>query len=211
MGSASRSDLNGAFVSRTYSPIDRSPKSLVRRSAQYLAALLMACAVVWLLGQFVVAPTQIQGISMQPTLHTGDVLLEWKWPLTWARITNSQYIPARGDIITVAKTPILGEALVKRVIGEPGDQVVIKSGTVTIYNTLKPFGFNPDAAYGKNLSPTDGDFTTSVDAGTVFVMGDNREPGASIDSRSSLGDVSSSNITGRVFVRVYPFDQFGFF
>ena len=39
-------------------------------------------------------------------------------------------------------------------------------------------------------------------------MGDNRTPGASIDSRSSLGNIPSNYIIGRVLVKVWPINQF---
>jgi signal peptidase I len=160
----------------------------------------------------VITPIEVNGISMQPTLHTGDVMLVYKWPQTWAHLTHTQYIPNRTNIIIIAKNPVSQEQLIKRVIALPGETVNISNNNLTVYNQNNPNGFNPDrAACCKNLLEPVGIFSTTVPNGQVFAMGDNRNPGASIDSRSSVGNIESSQIVGRVVMRVYPFSKIKFF
>ncbi|HSX35292.1 MAG TPA: signal peptidase I, partial [Candidatus Saccharimonadales bacterium] len=93
--------------------------------------------------------------------------------------------------------------LIKRVVGLPGDKVVVSGGDVTVFNTAHPNGFDPDKTlpYG-NVIPTtaiDGEWT--IGNNQVFVMGDNR--GNSLDSRL-FGPVDASNIIGKLAVRVLP-------
>ena len=172
------------------------------------AVIVGAITAIFLVGTYIIEPFTVNGISMQPTLHTGDVVLVWRWPQTWASITNSQYIPARSNLVVIQKTPVSGEALIKRVIGLPGDSVSIGNNVVTITNPQNPAGFDPDTTpYGKDLTLTDGVFNTQVGSGQIFVLGDNRTPGASIDSRSNLGNVSSNIIIGKVVIRIFPFTQ----
>jgi signal peptidase I len=173
---------------------------------------VVAIAVLVFISSFVVEPFVVDGISMEPTLHTGNVVLVWRWPQTWANVTNSEYLPERSNLVVIAKTPVSGEQLIKRVIGLPGDDATIANNQVTITNAENPTGFNPDsAAYGKDLLPTSGNFSTHVDSGTIFVMGDNRAVGASLDSRSSLGNVPSGEVIGKVVIRLWPLNQIKLF
>jgi len=161
---------------------------------------------------YVITPVSVNGISMQPTLRTGNIMLVYKWPQTWAKLTHTQYIPGRTNIIIIAKNSVSGEELIKRVIALPGERVNIANNQLTVYNQNDPMGFNPDNASccTKLLEPI-GTFSTTVADGQVFAMGDNRNPGASIDSRSSIGNIDSNQIIGKVVMRIYPFNQIKFF
>ncbi len=101
------------------------------------------------------------------------------------------------------------EQLIKRVIGLPGDRVVVSDGTITVFNKSDPDGFQPDdAPYGKNLPETAGNVDVSVGEGEIFVSGDNRIPGASLDSRSSLGNIDLGLVVGKLVLRLFPFQSF---
>jgi signal peptidase I len=153
----------------------------------------------------------VNGISMQPTLHTGNVMIVWKAPQTWASITGNQYIPSRYSLVVINNQNSASEQLIKRVIGLPGDTVVINNN-IRVFNSANPIGFNPNTkSFAKNLLNPVGTFNTTVAPGQVFLMGDNRLPAASIDSRSSLGNISSKNIIGKVIIRIYPFNQIKLF
>ncbi len=183
-------------------------KKFIKRSVIVVSIFILLL----LTDLFVIQPTTVNGISMQPTLYTNNILLVWKWPQTWAKITGSQYIPKRGQVVIVKSPDATHEQFVKRVIGVPGDHVVIANETVTVFNDLNNGGFNPDKApYGAKLLPTDGSYNTNVYTGTIFVMGDNRTPGASIDSRSSMGNIPASNIIGQAVIRVFPFNKITIF
>ena len=99
--------------------------------------------------------------------------------------------------------------LVKRVIGLPGDRVVVKDGSITIYNDADPKGFQPDKTlpYSKDFTApyTSGDLDVTLSSDQIFVCGDNRTD--SLDSRQ-FGPVSLNDVVGRLALRVYPFSTF---
>jgi signal peptidase I len=174
-----------------------------------LMILLIAPIIAILLTAFVFQSYQVDGPSMLPTLHNNDRLIVWKLPKTWARITNNAYIPNRGDIIvfTEPKLSELGQdpskQLIKRVIGLPGDRVVVKDGIVTVYNSEHPNGFHPDTdlPYHREGTDTAGDINTTVGPGQVYVLGDNREN--SLDSRT-FQSIDARNIVGKLVIRLLP-------
>lgn len=165
-----------------------------------------------LINQFVFQSYEVDGNSMEPTLQNHDRLIIWKLPKTWSMVTNHDFQPKRGDVIVFHKPNGSTEQLIKRVMGLPGERVVVKDGIVTVYNAENPSGIRPDEApYGKNLAITNGYVDVTVGPNEVFVCGDNRIPGASLDSRSSLGNVPFDKIVGKLVLRLYPFSKFEVF
>lgn len=159
----------------------------------------------FMLNIFVFQSYEVEGQSMEPTLQNKDRLIIYKFNKTWAKVTRSNYMPNRGDIIVFHKPNGSSDQLIKRVIGLPGDRVVVKNDKITIYNQQSPDGFNPDdAEYGGELQATYGNVDVVVGEDEVFVCGDNRIPGASYDSRSTLGNVSTSFIVGELVLRYLP-------
>lgn len=147
---------------------------------------------------------------METTLQDQDRLIVSKLPQTWAKITGSDYIPKRSDVIifhtsSASQGEDLGEErqLIKRVVGLPGDRVVVKDGILTVYNTEHPDGFQPDQTYdyGKVITTTPGRVDVTVGDGEVFVCGDNREN--SLDSRA-MGPIPADHIVGKLVFRIYP-------
>lgn len=153
---------------------------------------------------------EVDGQSMESTLHDTDRLIVLKAPKTWASVTNSDYIPGRYDIVVfnqIAQQGSYGERqLIKRVIGLPGDRVKISSGKVRIYNADHPKGYMVDGMGPEYEIPekTSGNVDITVPEGEVFVLGDNRQN--SSDSRV-FGTVSSEQIVGKLSLRFYPFNQ----
>jgi len=172
----------------------------------------IALIIAALLTMFVFQQYQVDGSSMRTTLQNGNRLIVNKVPRTWARITGHPYIPKRGDIIVFVENGLYGlndsgsDQLIKRVIGLPGERIVIKNGYATIYNKAHPKGFRPDATlpYGKVIPYTSDNLDLVIPKNEVFVMGDNR--GDSLDSRI-FGPVPVSNIIGQLVVRIYPVSE----
>jgi signal peptidase I len=163
----------------------------------------------FMLNIFVFQSYEVEGQSMSPTLQNKDRLIIYKFNKTWSKVTKSDYLPDRGDIIVFHKPNGSSDQLIKRVIGLPGDRVVVKNDKITIFNQQNPNGFNPDdAEYGGELLATFGNVDVVVGENEVFVCGDNRIPGASYDSRSTLGNVSSEFIVGELVLRYLPFGNF---
>lgn len=177
-----------------------------------LGVIIGAILVAVLMMLFVFRSYQVDGPSMQPTLHNNDRLIIWKVSRTWARITGHAYIPNRGDIIVFSQ-PNLATAdgggtkeLIKRVIALPGERVVVANGKVTVYNKENPNGFDPDTTlpYGKGLDLTTNNeerIDETIGKDQVYVMGDNRNN--SMDSRA-FGPIDANNIVGKLVLRVFP-------
>ena len=135
--------------------------------------------------------------------------------VTWSSIRGKSYVPERGQVI-VFKNPryTLGaddEYIVKRVIGLPGERVMIQDGKYVVYNDAHPEGFDPDVAnHGEPGSPTSGTADTLVPDGEIFVSGDHRQGNFSFDSRNGaegMGTIPLYDVVGPVSIRIFPFTK----
>lgn len=151
----------------------------------------------------------VVGTSMVPTLEESDRLLISKLGKTVSRIKRDEYIPKRGDIIVFKSPNEEGLQLIKRVIGLPGDRVLLENGEFTVFNEQNPDGFNPDNQYDPDseFKYTSGSTDVRVPENELFVSGDNRGPGGSLDSRSSLGTVPVENVVGKLILRILPITE----
>jgi signal peptidase I len=192
-----------------------------RSIASTLFIIIATPIMALLLISFVFQSYEVDGPSMETTLQNADRLIVWKAPHTWAKITGKDYIPRRADIVIFHKGGSINSQyetgdrqLIKRVIGLPGDRIVVKEGKVTVFNDENTKGFNPDQASNnpsKLIENTEcfGDFCDyTVNEGEVYVMGDNR--GNSLDSRA-FGAVKSDELVGKLSFRIYPFNKFQHF
>lgn len=141
---------------------------------------------------YVIEPHSVSGSSMDETFHTSDYVLVDKISYKFSK-------PERGDVI-VFNPPIQERSedrFIKRIIGVPGDQVTVQNNGDTFVNGKKqsePFVTHEST---RTASSTLGE-------NEFFVMGDNRA--VSYDSRS-WGVLKKENIQGRVFMRLFPFNQ----
>ena len=135
-----------------------------------------------------VQPTRVSGNSMFPELHTDDRLL----------IDKTAYEhkdPEAGDVVVFSE-PNTGRMMVKRIIGVPGDHIVIRSGEVRINGVTASDDYTADGA-------TDGNVDIVIPEDRYFVLGDNRLH--SKDSRSAMvGCVPKKSIMGKVSIRIFP-------
>lgn len=171
--------------------------------------LIAAPIVALLLTAFVFQSYEVDGPSMETTLDNHDRLLVLKLPRTIAKVTGNDYIPKRGEIVIFSTTSVQEggdggpKQLIKRVIGLPGERVVVKDGTVKVYNSEHPQGFLPDkeGSWSNAITTTTGDVDVTVGKREVFVCGDNRTN--SLDSRV-IGAIPSKDIVGKLIFRIYP-------
>ena len=118
------------------------------------------------------------------------------------RVTYSLGDPTRGDVIVFDLPQNQSRALIKRIVGLPGETVVIEGNTVTIINQEHPDGFVLKEPYveASNFGGVASVRTTLSDD-QFFVLGDNRR--VSADSRV-WGILPREDIVGRVFIRLFP-------
>ena len=155
--------------------------------------LTIVAAVAVLIATLILPVLQIEGTSMEPTLHNGDIVLLMK-------TTRFE----RGDLCGFTWN---NKLLIKRVIGVPGDWIEIDTdGTVYLNGEKLDESYVEQKAFGE----CDLEFPFQVPAEQYFVIGDMREN--SIDSRNTLiGCIPKDQIVGKVFFRVWPFNSIQFF
>lgn len=160
---------------------------------EYFKYMAVAVVVAIIITCFI-APAKVVGHSMDTTFADGDYLFVNK-------IAYKTGEPRYNDIV-VLKAPKLNERiLIKRVIGLPGDEIEIKDNRV--YRNGKEL----KETYIKEEMKNNPDVKVKVTKENVFVMGDNRNN--SMDSRSPyVGTLSiKDDVVGKVFVRLFPFND----
>ncbi len=209
----------------------RNNKSSVLRPGR----ILIVCLLVLIgLRLFVLLPVRVVSESMLPTLRVGDILLAditcygLRFPFFHTSILNTGS-PQRGDIVLFAYPLDKRQVYLKRVIGLPGDVVVLKDHSLFVNGRqviVQPPGIRDRAALHSRKHVTwqgeerlgdkvhavmfDGDGSAcketrrfKVPAGVYFVLGDNRDH--SVDSRT-WGFVPNENLIGRPFVILFSWD-----
>lgn len=149
---------------------------------------------------FILQPNQIKGASMEPSFYTGEYILT-------SKITYKFRIPQKGDVIVFKSPKNPDIEYIKRIVGLPGDTVVIReNGDIYINGTL----INENYIASKTNLWEGGfskqDVPVIVPQNELFVMGDNRP--RSSDSRE-FGTVRTDSIIGHVFYRYFPAAKVG--
>ena len=162
---------------------------------------------------YILQPYEVNGESMQPTLHGGDRLFILRTGKIFSDLLGTDYIPQRGEIV-VFQSKVKKEKWIKRIVGLPEERIVIKENRITIYNDEFPEGFEPILNLDLPLDafpPNEAVVDRIIKKGEVFVVGDNRLPGKSSDSRGKLGNVSLDDIDGTVLIRIIPLSKLRLF
>ena len=130
----------------------------------------------------------VDGWSMYPTLAPGEYVL-------FDRLPYRREAPKRGDVALVRGVLADGRAIIKRVVGAPGDTVLVSNGALTVN------GVSPDsAALLEDVDPRESR-EWNLRHGEYFLLGD--APEFSTDSRS-FGPVARSAIVGRAWLVYRP-------
>lgn len=162
--------------------------------------LIVALVIIVPFRTFIAEPFVVSGSSMLPTFHHRDYLII-------DRLSYRTGQPKRGDIIVLKFPKDTSQYFIKRIIGLPGETVKFSQGHVTIINQDHPEGWELKEPYLLNSVETFGQSeTTPLGSDEYYVLGDNRT--ASSDSRV-WGRLPKNDIVGKVWVRVFPFGNFG--
>lgn len=153
-----------------------------------LQTILLALVLYFMIDA-VVARVRVENISMQPTLQAGEFILVNKLAY---RLGDAQ----RGDIIVFHYPKDPSEDFIKRVIGIPGDSVVIQDGVVKVNNQslTEDYIAAPPGYAGQWQVPEN----------SLFVLGDNRNQ--SLDSHS-WGFVPDDYVVGRALIIYWPINK----
>lgn len=174
--------IGGTLIHGEETKATKNPWSEVISWIKFIAILF----VLFFIFRFALGIIIVDGNSMNPTLKNHDVILT----------SNIFFQPERNDVIIIKTSD--GFDIVKRVIALPNETVEIKNGIILIngqpLEEAQTVGVSNDMA------------EVLVQEGTFFVLGDNRNPGESLDSRSSeIGLVSQNNINGEAFFSIFSF------
>ena len=170
-----------------------------------------ALVLAFVINQVVFQSYEVFGQSMVPTLKEGDRLIISKLGKSWSSLIGQNYVPKHGEIVVFHNPNEQETQLVKRVVGLPGERVIIAGGRITVVNEEYPLGFNFDEQFGLILSPTTGNVDMIVPDKEVFVVGDNRTAGGSLDSRNDLGTVPTDQMVGDLVIRIFPLNDASWF
>lgn len=176
-----------------------SPRSVMKEILYNSLFLLFVLIITLLLVKYVAQRTTVSGSSMEPMIHDGDSLIVDK-------ITYRFGDPERFDIIVFPFEYQKDTYYIKRIIGLPGESVRIDengniyiNGEILVENYGAEVIRDPGNAYNEII----------LKENQYFVLGDNRNN--SSDSRNpAVGLIHREDIVGRAWLRIFPFDSFGF-
>ena len=185
------------FTSEDILPVLKSVFEFVMEILETIVFIGSLFIVVYL---YIVQPNQVKGVSMDPTFQNGDYIFTSKMTYKFRK-------PERGDVV-VFKSPRNPDIeYIKRVIGVPGDTVVVTNNQVSVNGRIleeqtyinQPTELVDFGAMKEGVPIT-------VPDGQVVVFGDNRP--RSSDSRE-FGPIPFETIVGQVFYRYYPSNKAG--
>lgn len=168
---------------------EQKKDSSTRRFILDLLETLILSVILFLVINAISARVRVDGFSMRPTLNDGEFILV-------NRLSYKFTQPKRGEIIVFSSPVTPGEDLIKRVIGLPGEEVMIYEGRVYINGQLldEPY-IAADPIYSGRWD---------IIEGYLFVLGDNRND--SSDSHS-WGLVPMTNVIGKSIFIYWPFAE----
>ncbi len=162
-----------------------------------IETILVALVLAIVLYLFIMTPHEVVGNSMHPTYKNGEFLMANK-------ITYRISEPKRGDVIIFKFSDT--QDFIKRVIGVPGDEVMIKDGKIYINGSM----LDESNYLSSSVITNGGEYlhegqSITIEQGKYFVCGDNRTN--SSDSRV-FGPIEKEAIKGKAWIVYFPFSEF---
>ncbi|MBO0377906.1 signal peptidase I [Staphylococcus warneri] len=176
---------------------------------EWVIAIVVALALVFLIGKFVGQPYTIKGDSMDPTLKDGERVVV---NIMGYKIGDVK----KGNVIVFHANK--KDDYVKRVIGVPGDKVQYKKDQLYINGKKQDEPYLNYNEKRRQVEYITGTFQVKdlanansksnvIPKDKYLVLGDNRE--VSKDSRS-FGLIDKDQIVGKVSFRFWPLNEFKF-
>lgn len=165
----------------------------MKKDLSYIKVIVIAVILALFMRTFLFNIVRVQQTSMYPTVKPNDIILS-------SSLYRFKKDFKRGDIV-VFKSPSENKMLIKRIVGLPGEKVEIYDGSIYIDGKLLDEKYFKEKPY--TLSPTS---EFEVQADELFVLGDNRSPDGSVDSRT-FGPIKIKNIRSHPFYRIFPINS----
>ena len=171
---------------------EENKKSLRSFINNWITPSLFVIALVFFINTFLFFKVEIPSGSMLPSLNIGDKLLA-------KRVYDLKKLN-RGDMIIFYFEPE-DRMYIKRLIGLPNDEIVIKNGIVSVNGEILL------EDYVKNQKEFSGEYKVPLDK--YFFLGDNRAD--SFDSRYWDNPyIYHKDIKGKAIIKIYPFNDIEF-
>lgn len=166
---------------------------------EFIKVAALSAAIILPVRYFLIKPFYVNGPSMEPNFFNHEYLII-------DEISYRFNEPKRGEVVVFRNPEDEKQYFIKRVIGLPGERVVIKEGRVQIFNKLAPAGITLNEDYLPVDLLTGGQTDVTLGSDEFFVLGDNRR--ASLDSRR-FGPLPRREIIGRTWLRGWPPNRIG--
>lgn len=171
-------------------------RSGVRELMSWILTVVVAIVLALILNRFVLINAEIPSGSMENTIMTGDKIIGFRLSYLFSD-------PKRGDIIIFRNPDNESENYVKRVIGLPGETVIIDNACVYVDGELLTEDYLKE-----DWTLATGPYLFEVPEDAYLVMGDNRNN--SYDARYwNHTYVESDKILGKALFCYWPFGDFG--
>lgn len=169
-------------------------KSMIQQLVGTVTNVIVVIALAWFLVHSFLTTEEISGHSMESTVSAGDLVLV-------DRLSYRFLDPQRMDIVIFQRSDSTEN--VKRIVGLPGETVVIQNGRIYIDGVLLESDLISDISLaGIAEKPVE------LMEDEYFLIGDNAD--SSEDSRFiNVGNVKRSQILGKVWFRVLPLRRIG--
>jgi signal peptidase I len=171
---------------------------------EFVQSIVLALSVFVLLYLFVAQPNEVKGSSMLPNFTNGEFLLTDK-------LSYQIGSPVRGDVV-VFKAPQSEPCAadeceyIKRIIGVPGDKVMVKGGSVYLNGKLLDQKFLPSDFISDPGTFSQEGVEKTVPSDQYLCFGDNRSH--SRDGRE-FGPIKRDSIVGKAFFKYWPINSVG--
>ena len=169
-------------------------KKIIKEIVIWLLLIVLTITASYFITTIVFVKTAVAGVSMEPTLMEGQVVI----------VNKIEYYlksPKRNDVIVYKQSNREHSYYeIKRVIGLPGETVKIKNGIIYINDEALKEKVKTETIENAGLAEEG----IKLDDNEYFVLGDNRND--SEDSRfASVGNVLKNEILGKAIATEKPF------
>lgn len=162
---------------------------------EWIKSIGIALIIAIFINTFLFRTTRVKGDSMNPTLKEKDRMVSIKASLYF-------HNPSRGDVIVFKIPNTENRSYIKRVIGIEGDKIEILAGQVYLNDELLIEDYISEDVF----THTEIEISWIVPKDELFVLGDNRNPDASYDSRG-FGTIPLDSVKGITNFRYFPFGE----
>jgi signal peptidase I len=171
---------------------------------EFVQSIVLALSLFVLVYLFLVQPNEVKGSSMFPTFKDKEYLLTDK-------LSYQMGLPKRGDVIVFKAPPsepcaVDGCEYIKRIIGLPGDKVMVRENQVYVNGNMIDNSFLPKDYVTEPGTYLKEGIEMTIPDGMYLPMGDNRSH--SRDGRE-FGPIKKDLIIGKAFFRYWPVNVLG--